>query len=208
TTHIPFAVGALALPGTQSVDYRGILAVTSAGEYRFALDTGIAAQLFVDDQLVVDTGGVHAPRRSEGSVVLADGDHVVSLQYMAIDRAEWALFLEPPGGQWAQADGSEFVPPTGAFTPPALVTLDPDPTWGINGRKVEGLEAPDAVTVLPDGTTVVGAANKLAFVHTDGSSRTVDLTGVEDIVDLDVTPEGLIAVLDHTTRSMLLVDGD
>src|SRR5262249_29205115 len=95
-THIPFAVSALALPGLQAVDYRGVLDVTADGEYGFAIDTGVPAQILVDDQLVVDSGGAHAPRRSEGVTPLTAGEHLVSIQFSGADRAEWALYLRPP----------------------------------------------------------------------------------------------------------------
>ncbi len=207
-THIPFAVSALALPRLQSVDYRGLLDVATDGEFGFALDTGVPAQLLVDDQLVVDSGGAHAPRRSEGAISLTAGQHLVSIQFSGADRAEWALFLRPPGADWSQADGSEFVPASGTFKPPAVVTLDPDAAWSVSGRKIEGLDSPSAVTVLPDGTAVVGSVDKLAFVKPDGSTRIVKLSGVVDIGDLDVTPAGLVAVLDRGARSLLIVDED
>jgi hypothetical protein len=212
-TRVPFAVGALALPGLQSVDYRGLIDVTTDGEYGFALDTGVASQIFVDSQLVVDSGGAHAPRRTEGSASLIAGQHLISIQFSGSDRAEWALYLRLPGvdGQlpqdWRQADGSEFTPPTGSYVAPAVITLEPDTTWGgALGRKIEGLDAPYAVAVMRDGTVIAGAKNALAFLKEDGSSRVLTLDGVVDIGDLDVTPMGLVAVLDRGTRSLLIVD--
>jgi 4-amino-4-deoxy-L-arabinose transferase-like glycosyltransferase len=207
-THIPFAISALALSGTQSVDYRGLFDAPTDGEFGFALDTGVAAQLLVDDQLVVDSGGTHAPRRTEGTAALTAGQHLLSIQFTGTDRAEWALFLKPPGSDWTQADGSEFTPPTGEFKPPAVVTLAQDAAWSPTGRKIDGIDAPAAVAVLPDGTAIVGAEDKLAFVKPDGTSRLVKIDGASDISDLDVTPAGLIAVVDHVNRSLYLVDTD
>ncbi len=204
-TRLPFAINALP-SGMQSAEYRGILDVPADGVYGFALEGSPSAQLTVDDQLVVDNGGAHPPKRTEGTIGLAPGEHTVVIQYTVLDRPEWALYIKRAAGTWQQADGSEFGPPTGAFKPPLVVTLETDTAWGVAGKKFEGLDSPTGVAVLPDGTLVSGSSNRLLFIAPDGSSsRSVKLDAT-DIGDLAVTPAGLIAVLDRGSRSLIVVN--
>ncbi|HEY7802002.1 MAG TPA: PA14 domain-containing protein, partial [Dehalococcoidia bacterium] len=200
--HVPFAVGALPA-GVGSGEYRGIYNVSSAGAYGFAVDAGSSAQLFVDDALVVDNGGSHSPRRVEGTVTLTPGDHVISLQYTGASPAPWALYLRAPGGDWRRSDGSEFTAPT-TFVQPALVTLALDPTWPTDGRLVQGLDSPDGVAVLPDGTVVTGSGNTVVLVAADGSERSFK-TPATDIADIDTTADGRIVLLDSVSKSLFVV---
>ena len=117
-THIPFAVSALALPGMQSVDYRGLIDVPIGGEYGFAINSGVSAKVFVDGELVVDNGGAHEIRLAEGAAAMPAGQHLVSIQFSGDGRADWALYLRPPGAAWKQADGSEFTVPVDTLSSP------------------------------------------------------------------------------------------
>ncbi|MHB8514002.1 MAG: glycosyltransferase family 39 protein [Dehalococcoidia bacterium] len=203
-THVPFAVGALP-SGTRSGEYRGVYDAAVAGSYGFALEGSSSAQLFVDDALVVDNGGGHGPRRVEGSVTLTAGPHTVSIQYANPGASAWALELRVPGGAWRLADGNEFTPLAGPFVPPALVTLALDPSWGIAGRTVAGLDRPTGVAVLPDGTVVTGSGDRLVLLAPDGAERALK-TPARAIGDIATTPDGRIVLLDKSTRSLFVLD--
>ncbi|HZP57509.1 MAG TPA: glycosyltransferase family 39 protein [Dehalococcoidia bacterium] len=201
---VPFAVATLP-SGMQATEYRGILDVSEAGEYGFAVEGSPSAQIFVDDQLVADNGGSHPPRRVEGTVDLGAGEHLFSLQYTVPDRPEFALYLKRPGGDWKLVDGSEFRPPSGAFVPPSLVSLVPDPAWGAGGRTFDGLEQPLGVAAAPDGTIVTASREKLFLIAPDGSARSVSLPA-EIIGDVAVAGDGRIAALDRNRHSLFVLD--
>ena len=200
-THVQFPIGALP-PGTRTGEYRGVYTATESGTYGFALDAGSSAQLFVDDALVVDNGGGHPPRRVEGTIDLLSGPHIVSIQYSNPSPTAWTLYLRPPEAEWKLADGSEFTPPAGPFVPPAVVTLT---LAQPSGTVIPGLDQPTAVTVLPDGTVAIGSRSKIVLVAPDGGTRTI-ATPAQDIVDLDATPDGRIAVLDGEGKSLYVLD--
>jgi sugar lactone lactonase YvrE len=202
---VPFAIGAVPV-GAKSVEYRGIFNVTMPGTYGFALEAGSSAQLFVDDALVVDNGGSHAPREVRATLQLDTGPHTVSIQYTNPSPAPWAVSVLRPGGQWTLADGSEFTPPSG-YTAPAIVTLALDPAWGANGRTSSAVAHPDGVAVLPDGSVVIGERGKLAILGPDGGERDVSVP-VTDIGDLAATPDGHVALLDSTKYSLYVVDSN
>ena len=205
-TEVPFAVGAPALPSVQAVDYRGILNVEEEGIYGFALDGASSAQLYLDEVLVVDNGGGHAPRRIEGSVDLSEGEHLLSIQYTVGDRSDWAAYLRIPGEDWRVMDGSEVSVPPGPYTAPKVVTFQPDSVWGIGGRRVEGLDLPGSVAVLPDGSIVVGWANRIAFVNADGTTRATLEPPLNNVADIDVTPSGDIVVGDGGARALVVLN--
>ncbi|MBF6600475.1 MAG: glycosyltransferase family 39 protein [Dehalococcoidia bacterium] len=199
---VPYAVGALPA-GTASAEYRGTYTAPAAGTYGFALDGGSSAQLFVDDALVVDNGGGHSPRRVEGGVELARGPHVVSIQYANASPAPWALYLQPPGGPWRLADGSEFEP-AAAYVQPALVSLAPDPTWAGGGLLVDGADGAAGIAVLTDGTIVTGARDTLFLIPRAGGVRKLK-TPASRIADIDTTADGRIVVLDAGSRSLFVL---
>jgi hypothetical protein len=208
TGRMPFAVPTDPLPTSQAIEYRGVLNASSPGEYGFALDGANSVQLFVDDELVVDNGGSHASRRIEGAVELTPGPHLVSIQYLATTRPDWAVFFKTPDGDWKRADGSEFDPPTTAYVPAALAALKPDDSWG-GARKFDKLEAPQAVTVLRDGTLVVGSRDTLGFIGQDGQVlRTLKLDSAVDVTDLASGPNGEIIAGDRASKTLLVLNGD
>ncbi len=205
---MPFASPSDPVAGAQAIDYRGVFVASSSGGYQFALDGGNSAQLFIDDELVIDNGGSHGPRRAEGYVVLTEGPHLVSIQYLATLRPDWALFMQTPDSPWERMEGSEFDPPSGVYAPSALTSLKPDETWG-TPREYPKLESPQAVTLLPDGTAVVASRDTLAFIDTAGELvRTLKLEDGADVADLATGPGGEIVVADRPSKALLVLNAD
>ena len=202
----PFAVGADGLPTSQAIEYRAKLSVPAAGEYGFALDGSGAAQLFVDDQLVVDNGGAHPAQRTEGARHLTAGEHTFAIQYLAPGNADWSAFMRPPGQDWKRLDGSEFSVPTEPYMLPSLVTVVPDDSWdGAAASAATG--QPSAVTTLADGTVVVASKSTLFFISASGAVlRTVSLPSGVDIDDLATDDAGEIIAGDRANQSVLVMD--
>jgi hypothetical protein len=69
-------------PAAFSVLWTGYLTIGRAGPYRFATTSDDGSWLWVDEQLVVDNGGVHGPETREGQIQLAPGSHRVRLQFV------------------------------------------------------------------------------------------------------------------------------
>jgi hypothetical protein len=205
---MPFASPSDPVAGAQAIEYRGVFVASSSGGYQFALDGGNSAQLFVDDELVIDNGGSHGPRRAEGYVVLTEGPHLVSIQYLATLRPDWALFMQAPDSAWERMEGSEFDPPTAAYAPPALTALKEDEAWG-TPREYPKLESPQAVTLLPDGTAVVASRDTLAFIDTAGELvLTLTLEEGTEVADLATGSGGEIVVADRPSKTLLVLDAD
>lgn len=92
-----FANGFL-LEGRFSVVWRGHLLAPVSGSYGFGTDSDDGSQLYIDDQLVVDNGGVHGRRFREGQIALEAGWHDITIRY-AQDGGGMDLrtFWSPPG---------------------------------------------------------------------------------------------------------------
>jgi hypothetical protein len=99
----PFSAGFPGFPDRSeffAVNIRGSFRVAEAGNYRFRLKADDGAQLFIDDQLVVDNDGMHDAISRQGEVELSAGRHRVRVWYFQGIRYELALqlFVTPPGG--------------------------------------------------------------------------------------------------------------
>lgn len=99
-----------------AIDYTGRFWITDPGRYTFALLSDDGAKLSIDDQLVVDNDGVHAPLEKTGAIELAAGIHRMRVSYFQGPKWQVALVLRVAG------QGRELhVFSTDEFKPP------PDP---------------------------------------------------------------------------------
>lgn len=62
-------------------DITGYLAVAADGTYTFTLDSDDGSLLFINEVLVVDNGGAHAPQVRSGSAFLAYGFYPFRVQF-------------------------------------------------------------------------------------------------------------------------------
>jgi hypothetical protein len=96
-----------------SVELRGFLSVTCAGDYRFRLSSDDGALLWIDDNLLIDNSGDHPLRSAESEFVRMDGGGSYPI------RVRWCnsgggggLYLE-----WRTRSGLNYEPiPAGNFT--------------------------------------------------------------------------------------------
>jgi hypothetical protein len=82
-----------------SVDFQGSFSVARPGTYAFRVLADDGAMLFVNDKLVVDNDGLHAPESKSGSIELVSGTHRLRLVYLQGPPSHLALqlFVTPPG---------------------------------------------------------------------------------------------------------------
>jgi mono/diheme cytochrome c family protein len=63
------------------VKFTGLIAIPKAGKYNFWLRSDDGARLYIDDKLVVNNDGQHAPQEAAGEIELGAGDHSFTLTY-------------------------------------------------------------------------------------------------------------------------------
>jgi hypothetical protein len=80
------------------IDYTGTFSVTGYGTYVFRLHSDDGSYLYIDDELVIDNDGKHAPESRSGEVLLAVGEHRIKVRYAQTnDRMALQLFVRTPG---------------------------------------------------------------------------------------------------------------
>jgi hypothetical protein len=81
------------------IDYTGEFTVTGYGTYVFRLHSDDGSYLYVDDALIIDNDGKHAPESRSGRVQLAVGVHRIKVRYaQTTDRMALQLFVRTPQG--------------------------------------------------------------------------------------------------------------
>lgn len=92
------------------IRFIGMISVPSSGTYTFRLNSDDGAKLYIDDRLVIDNDGQHAPQHRDGSIELGAGVHDIVVEYFQGPRYQIALELS-----WKNGNSWELVPPS-AFT--------------------------------------------------------------------------------------------
>jgi hypothetical protein len=95
-----------------AIDYTGRFWIERPGEYRFLLTSDDGSKLYIDDQLVIDNDGLHAPLDGEGSAMLEGGVHRIRVSYFQGPREQVALILKVagPGEELRIFSTDEFKP--------------------------------------------------------------------------------------------------
>jgi hypothetical protein len=96
-----------------AIDYSGRFWIADPGMYTFALLSDDGAKLYIDDQVIIDNDGVHAPVEKTGIVDLAGGLHRIRVSYFQGPKFLIALVLKVagPGQQSRVFSTDEFKPP-------------------------------------------------------------------------------------------------
>jgi hypothetical protein len=115
-----------------AIEYTGRFWIATPGLYRFSLLSDDGSKLFIDDDLVIENDGVHAPREQAGGINLAGGIHRIRVLYFQGPRLNVALVLRVarPGELFRIFNTDEFKPPPDADIPP-----EPPEEPGKKGRK-------------------------------------------------------------------------
>lgn len=108
----PGVLGVTAATEWFGIDYSGEFWVNTPGDYSFMLIADEGAQLFIDDQLVIDLSAMsHLTKTTERPIPLAAGRHTLYLPYaQAITHVELILEVKPPGGDFRPFDLHDFPP--------------------------------------------------------------------------------------------------
>jgi len=77
-----------------AIDYKGNFRIAKGGNYAFLLTSDDGSKLYVDDQLVVDNDGLHAPVTEEGVLSLSSGEHRIRVSYFQGPKGLVALVLK------------------------------------------------------------------------------------------------------------------
>jgi len=96
-----------------AIDYTGRFWIADPGTYTFALLSDDGAKLYIDDQVIIDNDGVHAPLEKTGAVDLAGGLHRIRVSYFQGPKYQIALVLKVagPGQEPRVFSTDEFKPP-------------------------------------------------------------------------------------------------
>lgn len=96
-----------------AIDYTGKFWIERPGLYTFVLTSDDGARLYIDDQLIADNNGEHAPEDRTCSIRLSRGIHRIRVPYYQGPRFQVALVLEVagPGEPLRLFTTDEFKPP-------------------------------------------------------------------------------------------------
>lgn len=79
------------------IDYTDTFTVSEYGSYDFRLHSDDGSYLYIDDKLVIDNDGKHAPASRSGSIALFAGQHRIKVRYAQTnDRMALQLFVRVP----------------------------------------------------------------------------------------------------------------
>ncbi|MFF8809195.1 ricin-type beta-trefoil lectin domain protein [Streptomyces omiyaensis] len=152
----------------------GNLNAPVAGTYALRLTSDDGSRLWVDDQLVIDHGGLHGPEPKEAGIGLTAGHHALRIEHFERGGGErLTLEWKPPG-----ASGFTVVPNSALSTDAGVVRVTAP------GRKE--CEA---------GTDSPGDGLPLAGVHPNYTLTNLRPPGFEPQVSaMDWLPDGRLAV--------------
>jgi|HubBroStandDraft_1064217.scaffolds.fasta_scaffold100458_2 hypothetical protein len=96
-----------------AIDYTGRFWINDPGLYTFSVLSDDGAKLYLDDELVIDNDGVHAPEEKRGDIELAGGLHRIRVSYFQGPKFNVALVLKVagPGQELRVFSTDEFKPP-------------------------------------------------------------------------------------------------
>lgn len=215
------------LPSPYSVIWRGQFWAPAAGLYTLGLNADDGALLYLDEQLLVDNGGLHGARYVENRVQLTAGLHAVAIHYVQDGGAQALdiLWAGPQGGQGPlpveqllpyAVDVTHLV----ATTPPATTAALATPITTVAAEQATVIQAAAGPFAQPRGIAVSG--DDRVYVADTGNRRLVGLTvdgavlftqnaGAEPLqepFDLGIDAAGQIYVLDPAAARIDLFTGD
>ncbi len=184
----------LQLP-TFSVWWQGIINVPEFGDYVFETRSADGSYLYIDDQLVVDNGGVHSWRRVSNTVKLEAGPHQISIKYFRSGGGiAMEVFWQPPRGPLESIPAQLLFPPDtvdlASLLPP--ITLPPVME---QATPTPGVQQPVALATPLPVETPVGELGTGQFILQWGGQGS-GAGQFEKPVDLVVDEAGNVYVAD------------
>lgn len=122
TLNIPPQSFTLGFPGIANrfewfaIDYRGNIWIENPGVYQFRLLSDDGSKFWINDRLVIDNDGLHAPAALTASAKLSRGLFRIRIAYFQGPRTEVALIfsVQPPGKPWSIFNTDEYLAPAAA----------------------------------------------------------------------------------------------
>jgi len=215
------------LPSPYSVIWRGKFWAPGDGSYVLGINADDGALLYLDEQLIVDNGGLHGANYVENRVQLSAGLHDVVLQYVQDGGAE-ALDLswDWPGGGQQPLPVQQLLPyavdVTGlvAAAAPATASELPATTTNVAAEQVTifhnangAFTQPHGVAVGSDGRIYITDTGnrRLVGLAPDGTVLFEQTAGAEPLqepFDLGIDAVGQIYVLDPAAGRIELFAAD
>ncbi|HZL28140.1 MAG TPA: PA14 domain-containing protein [Acidobacteriaceae bacterium] len=97
------------------IDYHGKFWIQTTGKYHFQMFSDDGAEMYIDDELVIDDDGVHSLEKATGSIELTAGMHTIHVPYFQQEvHAGLILIVQPPDEEWRVFDVRKFSPPAAA----------------------------------------------------------------------------------------------
>ncbi|MDM9385689.1 CARDB domain-containing protein [Chlorogloeopsis sp. ULAP01] len=109
--------------------WTGKINIATEGNTTFYINSNDGARLYIDNQLVVDNGGVHNFQERSATIYLTSGQHDLRLEYFEYDQQAGVTLSYTPVG------GSKQVVPSSILTPASLTPLESD-------LQISGITAP------------------------------------------------------------------
>ncbi len=102
-----------------AIHFKGSINISEAGTYNFCLAAGDGAQLYLDENLVVDNDGVHDTTEKCENVAVEPGEYKVDVLYFQAAAGEAGLQLS-----WAKDGGAKaIIPKENLFPPEDVATM-------------------------------------------------------------------------------------
>ena len=121
-----------------AVQWTGFLDIATDGDVTFFTSSDDGSRLYIDNQLVVDNGGLHGMQERSGTINLARGKHDLRLEFFEHGGGAGVSLSYTPVG------GSKQVIPTNVLTPTVLTSPAED-------LRLSGATAP---TLIGRGQTI------------------------------------------------------
>ena len=129
-------LGARTVSDFYAFEFFGCIDIPTDGTHRFSTLSDEGSYLYINDQLVVDNGGLHSAQWRDGTIALVAGKHKFAIEYFERDGGEVIIAnYEGPGIENQQIPAAAFstsgcelssVPSTPS--PIATSTIQPMPT--------------------------------------------------------------------------------
>jgi len=204
---VPFPVPVPFLQQRNAIEYVGIMTLPQEGPYSFSLTGKSSAQLFVDGELVVDNGGNHGRTHVEAEIELSAGPHTISIQYATSQEANWIAAYKAPRADWKNLETSDVTYPAGPYRPPTSVTLDVDESW--SKKSFSELMKPSSVVRISGTESAAAGKNRILIFNDAGQVlQSFAVRGASEIVDMDLTGDGRLVVLDAASRALYIVNAE
>lgn len=181
------------VPRPWTVEWTGQLAISTPGNYRFAVRALDLVQLSLNDRMLIDS--TRPNEMVERPITLTAGLHRIKVRYKDVsDFSHVAVYWQPPGGK-REIIPSEYLIPT-TVTDPKLLTLPPAvpplPTTAAAGPR----------QVQPVATMLVPAAGLDGAEKASPRGIALDPAGNLYVVD---TTNRLVRKFDPTGKPLWVV---